>query len=125
MKCSNKMTKEWNLIISLQVQLQEITAEQALMAEARSPFGVRMLVMDISLALGLLVCGDRMGNMAAFSIPEQSLDGFSKRLNNHTDHCIIGETDQHLSHRCTSQRPCGHMSPRFSELQLDRAVASA
>ena len=43
------------------------------MAEATSPYGARILEMDISLELGLLVCGDRWGNVAAFSLPEQAL----------------------------------------------------
>ena len=45
----------------------------ALRAQAESPFGARVLVMDISWELSLMVCGDRMGNVAAFSLPEQAL----------------------------------------------------
>jgi len=48
------------------------------MAEATSPYGVRILAMDISLELGLLVCGDRMGNIAAFSIPGDALSSSGK-----------------------------------------------
>ena len=29
--------------------------------------------MDISLELSIMVCGDRMGNVVAFSVPEQAL----------------------------------------------------
>ena len=43
------------------------------MAEAVSPFGARVLEMDVSLELGLLVCGDRWGNIAAFSLPEEAV----------------------------------------------------
>ena len=45
----------------------------ALRAQAESPYGVRVLVIDISLELSIMVCGDRMGNIAAFSLPEQAL----------------------------------------------------
>jgi len=60
------------------LQVQDINVEHALMAEATSPYGVRILVMDISLELGLLVCGDRMGNIAAFSIPGDALSSSGK-----------------------------------------------
>ena len=43
------------------------------MAEAVSPFGSRVLEMEVSLELGLLVCGDRWGNIAAFSVPDEAL----------------------------------------------------
>lgn len=55
------------------VQAHLDKAEQALVAEAVSPFGARVLEMDASLELGLLVCGDRWGNVAAFSMPNEAL----------------------------------------------------
>lgn len=58
-------------LVHVQAELGD--AEHALMAEAVSPYGARVLEMDLSLQLGLLVCGDRWGNIAAFSIPDQAL----------------------------------------------------
>lgn len=55
------------------LQVHAAAPAGALRAQAESPFGVRVLVMDISLELSIVVCGDRMGNIAAFSLPEQAL----------------------------------------------------
>lgn len=55
----------------MQVNLDD--AERALMAEAVSPFGARVLELDLSLEMGVLVCGDRWGNIAAFSMPAEAL----------------------------------------------------
>ena len=55
------------------VQVMVDNAEHALVAEAVSPFGARVLELDVSLELGLLVCGDRWGNIATFSVPEEAL----------------------------------------------------
>ncbi len=49
--------------------LQECCAhvqEGALLAEAKSPFGVRILRVDVDMEQQLLVCGDRTGNVLAF-----------------------------------------------------------
>ncbi len=40
--------------------------QDALLAEARSPFGVRILRLDVDVEQQLLVCGDRTGNVLAF-----------------------------------------------------------
>ena len=49
------------------------------MADALSPFGVRVLVLDICLELQLVVCGDRMGNITAFRLPHQALNMSGER----------------------------------------------
>ena len=61
------------------MQLAAADADSALMADALSPFGVRILVLDISLELQLVVCGDRMGNITAFSLPHQALNMSGER----------------------------------------------
>lgn len=43
-----------------------VDQEAALLAEAKSPFGVRILRVDADMEQQLLVCGDRMGNVVAF-----------------------------------------------------------
>ena len=45
----------------------------ALLAEAVSPLGVRLLRLDVDLSQALLVTGDRMGNVLAFHMPPGSL----------------------------------------------------
>lgn len=37
-----------------------------MLAEAKSPFGVRILRLDVDMERQLLVCGDRTGNVLAF-----------------------------------------------------------
>lgn len=46
---------------------------QALLAEAQSPFDVRILRLDMDLSRSLLVCGDRTGNILAFHLKPKSL----------------------------------------------------
>ena len=73
----------------------------ALRAQAESPFRARVLVMDISLELSLMVCGDRMGNIAAFSLPEQALSTPGAALMPHL-----------LSDRCMPDSPgCASFQP--------------
>lgn len=45
----------------------------ALLAEAASPMRVRLLRLDVDTSQGLLVTGDRMGNVFAFHVPPGAL----------------------------------------------------
>ena len=47
--------------------------EAALLAEAESPLGVRLLRLDVDISQGLLVTGDRVGNVLAFHVPPGAL----------------------------------------------------
>ena len=45
----------------------------ALLAEAQSPLGARMLRLDVDVAQALLVAGDRTGSVLAFHVPPGAL----------------------------------------------------
>ncbi|BDA49006.1 probable WD repeat-containing protein 6 at N-terminal half [Coccomyxa sp. Obi] len=56
----------WSVDALMASAENEQKQEVALLAEAKSPFGVRILRVDVDTEQQLLVCGDRTGNVLAF-----------------------------------------------------------
>lgn len=86
-KCGNSFMMFWpkqfpinlkhafqQFFLFLMQDTEQHLQEHALLAEAMSPLGVRILSLDVDLARQLMVCGDRTGNVFAFFFDASCLE---------------------------------------------------